>query len=243
MAPWTALRWQKQMWTSDCTGTTQNNVSLQESKKRDKEKSGGKKTHFLFLIYHLYELLQFWANHTGCSLLSVALGTIREEEWIVSHKNMKATITPGSWMTPKHMHSFTEQPVLTWLDDNLVWNDPVKFSHWGRSCSRISHAVPLPSPPPQGTGWLEAHLYHVHHSLRWDQVTWRDLGRKKKATITVKIHHCYFQASRETKLIWNSRVFWFGFPKTFPVPVVWPNAGMKMTQVLKFFMAQTHCSW
>lgn len=146
------------------------------------------------------------------------------------------------WYLNMCTHSFMEQLVLTWLDDNLVWNDPVKFSHWGRSCSRTSHVVPLLSPPLQGRGWLEAHLYHVHHSLQWDQVTWTDLERKK-ATITVKIHHSYFQAIKETKIIWKSKVFCFGFLKTFQILVLWPNAGTKTTQVLKFFMAQAYRSW
>jgi len=68
-------------------------------------------------------------NYIGCSLLSMALGIIRREKRTVSQENMKATITPGAQKTPKHTHSFTEQRALTWLDDNLVWNDPVKFSH------------------------------------------------------------------------------------------------------------------
>lgn len=57
-----------------------------------------------------------------CSPLSTALRTISREEQTGSHQNMKATIGPGC-------QSDTKPAVLTWLDDNLVWNGPVKFSH------------------------------------------------------------------------------------------------------------------
>lgn len=160
-AQWTVLCWWKQMGASDHITATQNYVFVL-GKERGRKRVVGRN----LSINCLYVLPQFQPNYIGCSLLIIVLRMTTREKRTVSHENMKATITPGSWMIPKHMYSFMEQLVLTWLDDNLVWNDPVKFSHWGRSCSHISHAVPLLSPPPQGSGWLEAHLYHVHHSLQ-----------------------------------------------------------------------------
>lgn len=80
-------------------------------------------------------------------------------------------------------------------------------------------------------------------TIAFNETKWlgQTLREKKPPSLLKFITH--FQAIKETKIIWKSKVFCFGFLKTFQILVLWPNAGTKTTQVLKFFMAQAHRSW